>query len=98
MVEKVDVSEYTELIKANLTYSEESYEVGCGEGCWFFVTPEGKRAYDDDSEDWTGLGVLQNDSFYYEGLHVGEVLPLESRGRNRPVVPYRYLAERFRLA
>ena len=79
-------------IKANLPSDESAYLAGNGEGCWFLVDPDTKRAYDDDSGDETYFGILANDSCYYKGLRHGTVLPLEMRGSCRPVVPFRHLA------
>lgn len=98
-------------IKANLTYSEESYQSGNGEGVWVIVDEETKEACDNDV---TGAGrdcnlnddgtifipyecILDNDSVYYDGLEHGERLPLEMRGDVRPVVPYAYLCQRWKL-
>ena len=80
-------------IKANLPSDESAYLAGNGEGCWFLVDPDAKRAYDDDSDDGIYFGILANDSCYCKGLRHGTVLPLEMRGSCRPVVPFRHLAE-----
>lgn len=86
------------LIKANLTYDEKSYELGVGEGCWLFVEDDCKLAYDRDDAEGEYVGILDNDSCYFEGLSCGEELPVEMRGEGRPVVPYRYLTARFKRA
>lgn len=84
-------------IKCNLPPDPVSYEHGAGEGCFFIVDDETKAAYDADEEksDRLYCGILDNDSFYYLGLYHGERLPLEMRGKMRPVVPIKYLQEHF---
>lgn len=80
-------------IKVNLPADAESYERGNGEGCWAVINGDAVMAYEDD-----GLGsytaTLENDSIYYPGLGVGDVVPIEMRGEYRPVVPYGWLQER----
>lgn len=82
-------------LKANLPASQEEYDSGNGEGCWFIAEADAKQAYDQDAETGVYRCILDNDSDYYPGLNHGEVLPVEMRGTNRPVVPYSYLAEHY---
>ena len=84
-----------EHIKVNLPSNEESYQSGNGEGCWFLVNEETKKAYDNDEKGTKYFGILDNDSVYYHGLLAGTELPIEMRGENRPVVPYNYLLEHY---
>ena len=74
-------------IKANIPFNEEGYEHGFGEGCFFIVDDRTKEAYDRDETGGGFVGILDNDSWHYIGLVHGEQLPLEMRGKNRPVVP-----------
>lgn len=87
------------LIKANLPESEEAYRTGEGEGCFFIVDAETRTAYERNEEksDRLYYGILDNDSCYYLGLEHGERLPLEMRGEFRPVVPFEYLRDRWKL-
>ena len=80
-------------IKANLPESPAAYEQGTGEGCFFLVPPEAKKAYDTNEEGTIYEGVLDNVSVYFPGILPGDLLPLEMRGDFRPVVPYDYLKE-----
>lgn len=82
-------------LKANIPASQEEYDSGNGEGCWFIAEADAKRAYDQDAETGVYRCILDNDSDYYPGLNHGEVLPVEMRGTNRPVVPYSYLVEHY---
>ena len=75
-------------IKANLPPTLEDYERGCGEGCWFIVDERTKAAYDNDEAGTGFFGTLANESLYFPGLSQGERLPLEMRGKKRPVVPF----------
>lgn len=84
-------------IKVNLPQSEEAYRQGTGEGCFFIVSDEVKRAYDADEAGTTYTGILDNDSSYYRGLYHGEELTIEMRGDKRPVVPYSQLIKRYEL-
>ena len=84
-------------IKGNLTYDSNSYASGNGEGCFFLVEDDVKAAYDNDDEHGVYWGVLDNDSLYFIGLEHGERLPLEMRGKCRPVVPFGYLRDRYEL-
>ena len=74
-------------IKANIPPTEEDYQIGNGEGCFFIVDDRAKAAYDTDEAGTMYEGILANDSLYYPGLNCGEKLPLEMRGSKRPVVP-----------
>ena len=85
------------IIKANLPSSAAEYRVGAGEGCFFLVSDEVKKAYDTDEKGTTYQGILDNDSYYFKGLLHGETLPLEMRGDKRPVVPYTWLIEHFQI-
>ena len=85
-------------IKANLPTSEDDYKNGNGEGVFVLVAPEVKEAYDTDEEGGTYEGILDNDSIEYMDLNHGERVPLEMRGVNRPVVPYKWLIEHFEKA
>ena len=78
-------------IKANLPDSPEAEERGNGEGCFFLVPPEVKKAYDSDEAGTLYEGVIDNESVYFPGILPGDLLPLEMRGKNRPVVSYDYL-------
>ena len=78
-------------IKANLPGSPEAYESGNGEGCFFLVPPEVRKAYDNDEAGTIYEGVIDNESIYFPGILPGDLLPLEMRGKNRPVVSYDYL-------
>lgn len=84
-------------IKVNLPPMKEWYEQGGGEGVWVIVTDEVKKAYDNDEAGTTYTGILDNDSWYYNGLVHGEVMPIEMRGEKRPVVPYSWLIEHFEV-
>lgn len=84
-------------IKVILPTSPQSYEAGIGEGIWAIVDDRAKTAHDLDA---TAAGfdcVLDNASCYWIGLYPGEVMPLEMRGHTRPVVPFDWLNERFKL-
>ena len=61
------------------------------------IYPSVKKAYDNDEAGTTYTGILDNDSWYYNGLVHGEVMPIEMRGEKRPVVPYSWLIERFEV-
>lgn len=84
-------------IKVNLPSSEEDYKQGYGEGVWAIVTPEIKKAYDDDEAGTTYNGILDNDSCYYVGLEHGAAIPFEMRGEKRPVVPYSWLKDHYEI-
>ena len=75
------------LIKVNIPPDREWYERGNGEGCFFIVDDRTKEAYDRDETGGGFVGILDNDSLYYPGLMHGEQLPIEMRGKKRPVVP-----------
>ena len=85
-----------EYIKANIPASMESYRSGNGEGCYFLVTEEVKRAYDQDEDNTNYVGILANDSLYYPELKAGAEVPLEMRGSFRPVVPYEWLQKSYK--
>ena len=74
-------------IKANLPRTQMEYEEGNGEGCWFIVDRSTKEAYDRNNIGSNFVGVLDNDSLFYEGLQHGVTLPIEMRGVFRAVVP-----------
>ena len=80
-----------EEIKVNLPVSYQDYLDGNGEGVWMQVGPEAKKAYDTDESGTLYTGYLDNDCLYYPELKPGDLLPIEMRGENRPVVPYAFL-------
>lgn len=82
-------------IKVNLPSTQEDYESGRGEGCWFTVTDEVYKDYENDRTSGNFVGTLENDSFYYQGLMCGKECPIEFRGKNRPVVPLKWLNENY---
>lgn len=84
-------------IKANLPATEEDYKGGGGEGCFFIVDHETKKAYDNDTKGGLYFGTLDNDSIYWPTLRHGTVCPLEMRGENRPVVPYQWLKDNYSI-
>lgn len=93
-VTKLQASHCTEYIKVNLPGSEDSYKTGNGEGVWVLVSERVKEVYDQDAEGGYYFGILDNDSCYWPGLNHGAAIPFEMRGKNRPVVPYEWLADR----
>ncbi len=80
-------------IKVNIPPNEEAYKNGNGEGCFFIVDEETKAAYDRDETGGGYFGILDNNSLYYKGLEHGERLPIEMRGKKRPVVPLEALSK-----
>ena len=90
---KLQADECTEYIKVNSPGSEDSYKTGNGEGVWVLVSEQVKAIYDQDAEGGYYFGILDNDSCYWPGLNHGAAIPFEMRGKNRPVVPYEWLAE-----
>ena len=84
-----------EHIKVNLPSNEKNYLSGNGEGCWVLVNEDAFKAYENDENDTTYNGILDNDSIYYPGLLAGTEIPIETRGKCRPVVPYSWLLENY---
>jgi hypothetical protein len=82
-------------IKVNFPESEADYIRGSGEGMWVLVDDEGKRAYDLDYSGVEYQGILDNDSFCWNGLEHGCQVPIEMRGDMRPVVPFDWLYKMF---
>lgn len=82
-------------IKVNLPASEDAYILGNGEGVFALAEPDAKHAYDTDEENTVYTVTLDNDSCYYPKLKHGALIPIEMRGKNRPVVPYEWLAENY---
>ena len=83
--------EYTEYIKVNLPKNENDYISGTGEGVFVKVKEYVKKAYDDDEIGIYYSGILDNDSVYYPELKRGTLIPIEMRGKNRPVCYYYFL-------
>ena len=88
-------AKYTEYIKINLPASAENEKFGGGEGCFCLVTPEVKKAYDEDESGTKYAGILDNDSLYYPGLIHGTLLEFEMRGEKRPVVSFDWLVDHY---
>lgn len=84
--------EELQYIKANLPNSETNEIQGYGEGCFFLVSPDTAAALDRDEDGTLYAGILDNDSVYFPYIMHGELLPLVTKGKQRPVVPYKYLA------
>lgn len=82
-------------IKINLPTSWEGYENGYGEGCWALCDNEVKKAYDTNEDGTSYECLLDNDSDEYPYLFHGTTVPIEMRGRNRPVVPYNWLYKNY---
>lgn len=87
------MNNFVHSIKANLPANQSDYATGNGEGCFFLVDDEAKKAYDTDEEGTVYEGILDNDSAYYPSLYHGMRMPLEMRGEFRPVVPLSFLQE-----
>ena len=88
-------AKYTENIKVNLPPCEEMEQHSAGEGCFVLVTPEVKKAYDEDESGTSYEGVLNNDSLYFPGLMHGTIIPFEMRGEKRPIVRFNWLLENY---
>ena len=86
---------YTEYIKVNLPPNEEWEKQSGGEGCFVLVTPEVKKAYDEDESGTNYTGILDNDSLYFPGLMHGTIIPFEMRGEKRPIVKFNWLLEHY---
>ena len=84
-----------EYIKVNLPNNEANYLSGNGEGCFALVDEKTKIDYDNDKKGKGYTAILDNDSIYYPGLMAGTEIPIEMRGKNRPVVPYQWLVENY---
>ena len=84
-----------EHIKINLPSCENDYINGYGEGVFVLVTPEVKKAYDEDESGTSYTGILDNDSLYYPGLTHGVTIPFEMRGEQRPATPLNWLLEHY---
>lgn len=78
-------------IKANLPQTQTNEIQGYGEGCFFLVSPETAAAMDRDEDGTMYAGILDNDSIYFPYIMHGELLPLITKGKQRPVVPFQYL-------
>ena len=81
-------------IKVNLPETENDYKDGNGEGVWALVDDTCKKAYDNDSDCCTFIGILCNDSIYYPYMTYVTAVVIEMRGERRPVVPYTFLNDR----
>lgn len=77
------------LIKINLPKDESGYETGNGEGCWAEIDGDALEAYDADGYG-SFTATLDNFSIYWP-LGAGDEVPIELRGKNRPVVPIGWL-------
>ena len=86
-----------EYIKVNLPATESDFIGGYGERVFELVDEETKTAYDHDETGTSYTGILDNDSFYYIGLEHGAIIPFEMRGDHRPVVPYSWLNEHYKI-
>ncbi len=85
-------------IKVNIPLTEKEYISGNGEGVWVLVDDKTKYAHDSDAVGPGYHGILANDSLYYPGLCVGDMIEFEMRGYNRPVADYyRFLKDRTHL-
>lgn len=78
-------------IKINVPTTEEEYLSGNGEGMWALADEKTKRAYDEDAASGEYEVILDNNSFFWDGLEHGQLVPIEMRGEARPVVPYNWL-------
>ena len=78
-------------IKVNLPETENDYKDGNGECVWALVDDTCKKAYDNDSDGCTFIGILCNGSIYYPHLAHGMAVVIEMRGEKRPVVPLGFL-------
>lgn len=78
-----------ERLRAFIPLTEKEYKKGYGEGCYFIVSAEVKAAYDKEETGTTYKGILDTDSMHYPELKQGQELPLEMRGIDSPIVPYK---------
>ena len=88
-----DSNKRTEIIKVNLPANKRDYIAGNGEGVFVQVDSKTKADYDSDKAGAGYIGTLDNFSYKYKGLKPGQEIPLELRGKNRPVVPLEWLFE-----
>lgn len=72
--------------KVNIPVDEEDFIYGLGEGIWCCSTNEGysKWANDDSVGEIIYVKVL-NDPIYYGKMQYLDIIPVETRGKNRPV-------------
>ena len=83
------------MIKVNLPEDESTYLSGNGEGVFAEISAEDYEKYAADCYLEVFDATIANDSIYYPGLVCGMKIPIETRGKHRPVVPYEWLAEHY---
>lgn len=71
-------------IQVNLPSTAEDFENGNGEGMFACATEETYQEWDSNGEGIHFVKLL-NDSVYYPGLSWGTIIPVELRGKDRPV-------------
>lgn len=93
-----DSSNYDEgkLFKVNLPFTKDDFLAGNGEGVWAIADDETFEKLESGSNLENLYVRIFNDSMYYKGLLSETILPIETRGDNRPVVPYEYLNENYK--
>lgn len=84
-VEDFDESKGTFSFKVNLPSCAEDYLNGNGEGVWCCIHPDLSEDDISNSDGVIFFVKILNDSLYYKDLNFGALIPVESRGNNRPV-------------
>lgn len=83
------------LFKVNLPDSYDSYLDGIGEGVWAYTDKESyERIFKDEKEGIIYVKIL-NTSLYYDGLYYDTLIPVELRGKYRPVAIYEELVDKY---
>lgn len=84
----MDKSKMTHYIKVNFPETADGFTMGYGEGMWVLVDDDTKAAHDTDKTGGHYVGILANDSIYFDDLVHGSIVHFEMRGDKRPVAFY----------
>lgn len=76
--------------RINIPHNKKAHEDGSGEGVWaLFEETDLARYHSDDSEGKAHV-ILSNNSFFFpEQICVGDVIEIEFRGADRPVMTWK---------
>ena len=85
------------LFKVNLPSNEDCFKSGNGEGVWAITTDENHKKFANNinSKNEKFLVRLLNEPIYYDSLHWGDYVLVESRGSLRPTAIYSELVEKY---
>jgi hypothetical protein len=83
------------LIRINIPNSQWSEDEGFGEGMWVIVGNDTLTEWRKEASSGVHFASTYLNSFYFQKLKEGSVIPIKMKGGERPVAIYKELVDKF---